>query len=579
MLKTTCLTISFLLIFFAQSPVSSISHITRGSYIESSMDKHDWSNISLLFPDQYHNPAEVYEELEQMLNTAPEIVDLFSIGQSVQGREIYCVRITNEQNSKQKAGALFIGQHHAREQITTESCLRFLLRLINNYGEDSKITEYINTEEIYVIPSLNPDGLQFVVGNETLKGNEHLRKNLNAFDDDNDGLYDEDSEEDTNGDGFISEFDVYKWNNELEPDENDNKWDFQYFYLEGIDNDGDGLINEDRRGGVDLNRNYDYRWNDSTIDSGWGTDRTVEDYPGTSPFSEPETAAYRDFVSDRRFATALSLHSGINATYFPWGSDNFWPENALYYEIYSDMKDILPPNYLSVHYGSQLSNVKEDDSYTVCGDWGDWMYARQDCLVPLTFEIYHNKTSTSLGKVIEENNTHRIIQWDGMYGYFAPTEGPAIDDLWEDIQPAFDYWLELTPRIEIAGISLTGGKNTSETLNVKLEIKNLSPRIGTIDTLEVMYEDNTSLLYEGSPVTVSEVEGDSTASRSFSFILEEDLTPNSNITLKIGNAFVGFQKFIIFETDINARSTPIGLITQLIAIPAVIFLKKLKKRK
>jgi hypothetical protein len=540
------------------------------------MSIRDWQDISLLYPDQYHNPVELYEELEQIVDTAPEIIDLFSIGQSIQGREIYCILITNEQNTLPKAGALFIGEHHAREQITTEASLRFLLRLVNNYGEDPIITQYIDTEEIYVIPALNPDGLHFVVGNETFSGSEHFRKNLRAFDDDIDGLFDEDSEEDTNGDGFISEFDVYRWNDELEPDENEEKWDFQYFYLEGIDNDGDGLINEDQRGGVDLNRNYDYRWNDSTTDSGWGTDKTVEDYPGISAFSEPETAAYRDFVADRKFATALSLHSGINATFFPWGSDSFWPEYDLYYNIYSDMRDILPPNYLSVHYGSQLSNVKAYDLYTIAGDWGDWMYAQQDCLVPLTFEIYHNKTSISLGKVLQENDTYRIIQWDGMYGYFAPTEGPAIDALWRDVQPAFDYWLELTPRLEIAVTSLTGGKNETDTLTVKLEIRNLSPRIGTIDDLEILYKDNSTVLHEGSPVTVSEVKGDSIATRSFKLILEENLMPNSNITLKIGNSFVGYKQFVLYEIEIKAQSTPLGLIAPLIAIPATVFLKRKK---
>jgi hypothetical protein len=240
------------------------------------------------------------------------------------------------------------------------------------------------------------------------------------------------------------------------------------------------------------------------------------------------------------------------------------------------MRDILPPNYLSVHYGSQLSNVKAYDLYTIAGDWGDWMYAQQNCLVPLTFEIYHNKTSITLGKVIKENNTHRIIQWDGMYGYFAPTEGPAIDDLWEDIQPTFDYWLDLTPRLEIADISLTGGKNASDTLNVKLKIKNLSPRIGTIDALEVLNEDNTSMLYEGSPVTVSEVKGDSIATKSFKFILEENLIPNSNITLKIGNAFVGYKQLVLYEIEISAQSTPLELIAPLIAIPVTVFLKRKK---
>ncbi len=557
----------FFLIGIAQiQGVSIIPFNTIYSFETSSIIR-DWPDLSLLYSDQYHCPKELFNELKQVNETSPEIVDLFSIGKSFQGREIYCVRVTNEQNTRIKPKALFIGEHHAREQITTEAILRFLIRLVNNYGNDQKITEYIDNEEIYIIPALNPDGLHYVVGNESLTGNEWLRKNLRSFDDDNDGLFDEDPIEDTNGDGLISEFDVFWWN------DMENDWIFQYYYLEGLDNDNDGLINEDRIGGTDLNRNYAYRWNDSTTDSGWGNDRTLEDYPGTSPFSEPETAAYRDFVAEKRFAAAISFHSGINATYFPWSSSYYWPEEELYYKIYEDLKEILPPGYLSVEYGTQMENT---NIYTTAGDWGDWMYATKDCLVPLTFEIYHNASSDGLHTVIDENDTHRILRWDGMYGYFAPKEGPAINDLWEDVKPAFDYWLELTPRLDITVTSLTGGKNISENINVKLSIKNLSPRIGTIEDLLVIYADNTSVLYDSKACTISEIAAGITAKTSFSFTLEEEITKNSSITLKIGNAYVGYTTIVIQEDQIKAKSIPLGFIAQYIAIPIFIYMKKRK---
>ncbi|MFX0088041.1 MAG: M14 family zinc carboxypeptidase [Candidatus Hodarchaeota archaeon] len=567
--KKTLMVAYFPLLFFlignAQIQAAIIIPFNTLHSFETSSIIRDWSNLSLLYSDQYHCPNELFDELKQVNDTASEIADLFSIGKSIQGREIYCVRITNEQNTQVKPKALFLGEHHAREQITTEMTIRFLLRLVNNYGIDQKITEYVNNQEIYIIPALNPDGLQYGVGNDSLAGNEWLRKNLRAFDDDNDGLFDEDPIEDTNGDGLISEFDVFSWN------DMENDWIFQYYYLEGIDNDNDGLINEDRIGGIDLNRNYAYRWNDSTTDSGWGNDRTLEDYPGTSPFSEPETAAYRDFVTDKRFAAAISFHSGINATYFPWSSAYYWPEEQLYYNIYEDLKEILPPGYLSVEYGTQIENT---NIYTTAGDWGDWMYAAKACLVPLTFEIYHNASSDDLYTVIDENETHRILRWDGMYGYFAPKEGPAIDDLWEDIKPVFDYWLELTPRLNVTVTSVTGDKNINENLNVKLSIKNLSPRIGTIEDLLVIYADNTSVLYDGKACTIPEVAAGITAKSSFYFTLEEEITKNSSITLKIGNPYAGYKTIVIQEEQIKAKSIPLGFIAQYIAIPIFIYMKK-----
>jgi hypothetical protein len=566
-LITACFPLFFLLIGVTQIQGVFVMPFYTIYSVDTSSNIRNWPNLSLLYSDQYHCPKKLFDELKQVNDTAPEIVELFSIGKSIQGREIYCIRVTNEQNTQVKPKALFIGEHHAREQITTETTIRFLLRLVNNYGIDQKITNYIDNEEIYIIPALNPDGLHYVVGNESLAGNEWLRKNLRAFDDDNDGLLDEDPIEDTNGDGLISEFDVFLWN------DTENDWIFQYFYLEGIDNDNDGFTNEDRIGGTDLNRNYAYRWNDSTTDSGWGNDRSSETYPGTSPFSEPETAAYRDFVANKSFAAAISLHSGINATFFPWSSSDFWPEVQLYYNIYEDLKELLPPGYLSVEYGTQMENV---NIYTTAGDWGDWMYADKGCLVPLTFEIYHNASSDDMYTVLDENNTHRILRWDGMYGYFAPREGSAINDLWEDIKPAFDYWLDLTPRLDITVISLTGGKNMSENLNVRLSIQTLSPRIGTIEDLVVLYEDNTSVLIDGNPCTISEVDAGITAKISFTFTLERELIPDSNITLKIGNAYVGYTTIVILEDQIKAKSIHFGLITPFITIPVLVLLKRKK---
>jgi len=84
-----------------------------------------------------------------------------------------------------------------------------------------------------------------------------LRKNLHPFNDDGDNSTDEDSWEDVNGDGVISGFDVYT---KTGPG---GTAEYQYTYFEGIDNDEDGLVNEDPVGYVDLNRNYP---------TGWGTD-------------------------------------------------------------------------------------------------------------------------------------------------------------------------------------------------------------------------------------------------------------------------------------------------------------------
>ncbi len=554
----------------AQNQVISKTPIYTINSNEIIRNVRDWPTISLLRPDQYHTPEELIEELQQINKTAPQIIDFFSIGKSFQGRDIFCLRITNEQNTLPKAGVLLVAQHHAREQITVEAVLRFMLQLVNNYGIDEDITEYIDNEEIFVIPSLNPDGLHYVVGNDTLKGDPWLRKNLRSIDDDGDGVFEEDPPEDTNGDGIISEFDIYV------KDDNDEWINSGYYYFEGFDNDGDGKVNEDPIGGVDLNRNYAYRWNDPLCNSGWTTDTTQEDYPGTTPFSEPETQVYRDFVNDKSFASAISFHSGINATYFPWSADPYWVEKDLYYKISSDLQSLLPPKYFG-YLGNLERNAYAETYYTCAGEWGDWMYAMKNCLVPMTFEIYHNASSSQMVELMSENNSHQIWRWDGIYEMFAPVES-AIDALWEDIQPAFDYWLENTPRLEITAESVRWGDNKNDTLKVKLTIKNLSPVIRTIDDLNVLDQNFNSVLKDGSPITIPEIAARRTKDASFEFELIQDLGAGENITLVIGNDFVGYYSIIFQENQIKeAQNASLEILIPLFAVSITALVKSRKK--
>ena len=86
--------ISFILILFfllafvastAQAQTIEIIPVYKVNTIIDFKSVRDWSNISLLFPDQYHSPEELIEELQQINDTTPEIVDFFTIGESFEG--------------------------------------------------------------------------------------------------------------------------------------------------------------------------------------------------------------------------------------------------------------------------------------------------------------------------------------------------------------------------------------------------------------------------------------------------------------------------------------------------------------
>jgi hypothetical protein len=450
-----------------------------------------WDPVSLLYDDQFHDSAEVDEEIENIHSSVPELVDVEVIGQSYQGKNITSIRITNEQNTVQKAKTLVVAHHHGREQITVEMALRFILRLLNGYGQDATLTEYVDTQEIYVILTINPDALDVVVND----GNHWLRKNLRPYDNDGDGESGEDDAEDVDGDGHISEFYVYIKDY---PTENPAIDDYDYYYREGIDNDEDGLLNEDEVGLVDLNRNYPNWWEDGE------TDVTTQVYRGTAPFSEPETQAFRDFALNHSFAMSYSLHSGINATFFTTDGNNNWQEPTLYYQIATDYIDILPSGFNDLGGYPQLGESRVESA--LAGGWGEWMYMERGCTVPITFEVYTNATvhEDESNVIIVDNSTHMIREWKGIYGYFNPVEA-AINSLWNDLYAAFDYLLEMTPRIDFDATSITGGVSTGENVTITMSMECLSPRLGSKDGISVLGENGEvldSLIAVGAAQTI-----------------------------------------------------------------------------
>jgi murein tripeptide amidase MpaA len=112
--------------------------------------------------EAYHNYAEMSGEILTVANAHPNIVSRFTIGQSYEGRELWAVKISdNVSADEDEPEVLFIGQHHAREHITVEMTLYILHLLANNYGLDQQITDLVNSREIYIVFTTNPDGSEY----------------------------------------------------------------------------------------------------------------------------------------------------------------------------------------------------------------------------------------------------------------------------------------------------------------------------------------------------------------------------------------------------------------------------------
>src|SRR4051812_15418283 len=111
---------------------------------------------------RYHNFAELTSEVNAIVAAHPTIARRSVIGTSYQGRDIMAIKISdNVGTDESEPEVLFTHHQHAREHLTVEMALYLLHQLTDNYGSDSRITNLVNTREIWILPDLNPDGGEY----------------------------------------------------------------------------------------------------------------------------------------------------------------------------------------------------------------------------------------------------------------------------------------------------------------------------------------------------------------------------------------------------------------------------------
>jgi regulation of enolase protein 1 (concanavalin A-like superfamily) len=224
----------------------------------------------------YLNLAEVLAELDEMRSLYPNLITVKqSLGNSVEGRPIYYVRISdNADTDENEPEGLYTGMHHAREPMSIMNLIYFMHYILENYATNTEVQEIVDNTELYFIPCLNPDGYEY-------------NRSTNP-----------------NGGGM---------------------------WRKNRRNNGNGTF------GVDLNRNYGYQWGYNN--SGSSSSSSSDTYRGPSAFSEPETQIVRDFCLAHPFVTALNDHAYGNYLVLPWGYINAVPESTLFNSIGNDLND------------------------------------------------------------------------------------------------------------------------------------------------------------------------------------------------------------------------------------------------
>lgn len=166
-----------------------------------------------------------------------------------EGRRTYALKISDGVGADEdEPNVVYVGNHHAREIATPAHMIAWAEELLTRYATDAQIRAWVDAHEIWVIPTMNPDGLEFV-------------------------------------------------------------WNVDDYWRKNRRSNGGGSF------GVDLNRNYPFKW---AACGSYSTNPSSDTYCGPAPASEPETQTYMAFARARRPSKVIDVHQSGREVLYPY---------------------------------------------------------------------------------------------------------------------------------------------------------------------------------------------------------------------------------------------------------------------
>ncbi len=108
--------------------------------------------------------------MNQFASDYPDLCHVFSIGNSIQGRQLLVAKISDNVGIEENEPRfLYSSSMHGDETTGYVLMLRLIDYLLSNYGTDPRITDMVNNIEIWINPLANPDGT-YAGGNNTVDG-------------------------------------------------------------------------------------------------------------------------------------------------------------------------------------------------------------------------------------------------------------------------------------------------------------------------------------------------------------------------------------------------------------------------
>jgi hypothetical protein len=318
---------------------------------------------------EYYSSKSLGERLAWLSGQDPNLIRVRELAESREKRKVWLIDIGigTEQDRNVRPAMLVVAGIEGNDLVGPFTAVAWAESLLKQYREEPAKAQFLKTTTIYVVPCLNPDATdRFFIEPKT-----EMSINGAPFDDDHDGLTDEDGGDDLNSDGLITMMRIEDKEGQYALDPNDNrlllkadpvKGDKPAWRLlpEGIDNDHDKRWNEDGPGGTNFNRNFPYNYEYFAAEA------------GIHPVCENETRALADFVvAHPNIGIVMTYGAADNLRKTPKcaaSAGRAKPMEAV------DEKDVGYHEALGKIYRTKLGLDKELECTNEPGTFSDWMY-------------------------------------------------------------------------------------------------------------------------------------------------------------------------------------------------------------
>jgi carboxypeptidase T len=330
----------------------------------------------MLAEGAFHSYQETLSEFMELAASHSDLARLVNLGTSYEGRQIFALKVSRDPatNDPLTPDVLITGCHHAREWISVEPPVYFANQFLKGYSTDDSIRHLVDRLEIWIVPIVNPDGLTFSQGSPNLHfdGIRLWRKNRRPI--------------------------------------------------------GSGACNAGT--GVDLNRNYDFKWRlqgdtpcPNYRDDAGGSDFVENElYRGPEPNSELEVKALNALTDDPNlnFRARIDYHNFSELILFPWGYQSGpSPDDETLSSIAQRMSD------LTLASGNRRYNPQRAIFlYQTTGTSTDYAYAVTG--VPAAFTVEVRPSCCEFGISESEIGPVNRENWAGVKPALGWAAGPPI---------------------------------------------------------------------------------------------------------------------------------------------------------